>query len=57
MSKNTTIGEAFFDRLKTYASSKVSINIYDKPAQTGGDSQGRAPMDIGGYERKANVTC
>ena len=46
-----------FDRLQSYASTKVSIHIQDRLGQMGGGNQGRTPMDIGGYERKNNVTC
>ena len=46
-----------FDRLQSYASSKVSINITDRPVQVGSKNDGPVPMDIGNYDRKRNVTC
>ena len=46
-----------FDRLQSYASYKVGINITDRPAQVGCKNDGPVPMDIGNYNRKQNVTC
>ena len=47
-----------FDRLQSYASSTVSINITDRPVQVGGGrNNGPQAMDIGSYSRKDSVTC
>ena len=51
------VGEFFFGRCQTFASSKVGIHICYIPVQAGfSHNQGVAPMGIRGHERKNNVT-
>ena len=44
------------DRLQTYASTKVSLQLTDRPVNVG-QKNGPTAMDISSYGQKPNVTC